>query len=135
MTVARANPTVPRLLSRHVMMNNSRRILVTTALASYSVLVFVLDVITPLGIEVWVLNLPVILVPVLLRNRRVVVFLTLASSAIVVFGSVFSPSGYNPPSWDILNRGMGLATVWLIAVMAISVIKRTIQLDDALSRL
>jgi PAS domain S-box-containing protein len=116
-------------------MNNSRRILLTTALTSYSVLVFVLDVITPLGIEVWVLNLPVILVPVLLRNLRLVVFLTLASSAIVVFGSIFSPSGYNPPLWDILNRGMGLATVWLIAVMAISFIKRTIQLDDALSRL
>jgi hypothetical protein len=50
------------------------------------VLVFVLDVITPLGIEVWVLNLPVILVPVLLRNLRLVVFLTLASSAIAFGG-------------------------------------------------
>jgi PAS domain S-box-containing protein len=115
-----------------MMMSNSRRVLLMTALASYCVLVFVLDVITPLGIEVWVLNLPVILVPVLLRNLRLVVFLTLACSAAVILGSVFSPPGHNPPSWDILNRGMGLATIWLIAVMAINSIKRSTQLDDAL---
>jgi PAS domain S-box-containing protein len=117
------------------MMSNSRRVLLMTALASYSVLVFILDVITPVGIEVWVLNLPVVIVPVLFRNPRLVVLFSLASSAMVVVGWLLSPPGYNPPSWDILNRVIGLAIIWLIAVMAISFITKTTLLDDALGRL
>ena len=128
-------PPSPRPLSGDKMMSNSRHVLLLTALASYSVLVFVLDVVTPRGIEVWVLNLPVVIAPVLFRNPRLVVFFSLASSAMVVVGWLWSPPGYNPPSWDILNRGMGLATIGLIAVMAISFIKKTTQLDDALGRL
>jgi PAS domain S-box-containing protein len=118
------------------MMTNSRGVILISALAAYTVLVLVLDIVTPLGIEVWVLNLPVVIVPVLFRNTRMVVFFGLASSATLIVGRLFSaPGGYNPRSWDTLNRGMGLATVWLIALMVISLIKRTIQLDDALSRL
>jgi PAS domain S-box-containing protein len=117
------------------MMSNSRHVLLMTALASYSVLVFVLDVVTPRGIEVWVLNLPVVIAPVLFRNLRLVVFFGLASSSMVVVGWLWSPPGYNPPSWDILNRGMGLATIGLIAAMTVNFIKKTTQLDDALSRL
>jgi PAS domain S-box-containing protein len=106
-----------------------------TALAAYAALVFALDVVTPLGIEVWVLNLPVVIVPVLLRNTRTLVFLSLATSAMLAVGSFVSPAGHNPPSWDILNRLMGLASIWLIAVMAINFIKRSTQLDDALRSL
>jgi PAS domain S-box-containing protein len=106
-----------------------------TALAAYSVLVFLLDVITPLGIEVWVLNLPVVIVPIWFRSPRLVTFLGLTSSAMLVAGCLLSPSGYNPPLWDFLNRAMGLATIWLISVMAICFIKTTTQLDDALGRL
>jgi PAS domain S-box-containing protein len=117
------------------MIRNSRRVLLMPALASYSVLVFILDVVTPLGIEVWVLNLPVIIAPVLFRNSRTVVFFSLASVAMLVVGSILSPSGYNPTSWDILNRAMGIATIWLIAAMAINFIKKTALLDETLSRL
>jgi PAS domain S-box-containing protein len=127
--------TDPRLLSRHTTMSNMLRALQMTALALYSGLVFILDVISPLGIEVWVLNLPVILVPVLFRNTRVVVVAGLACSTMLVAGSFLSPPGANPPSWDVLNRGMGLATLWLIAAMAVNIIKRSNQLDDAVSNL
>jgi PAS domain S-box-containing protein len=113
------------------MMSSVQRVLLMTALALYAGLVFVLDVITPLGIEIWVLNLPVIVVPVLFRNLRLVVFLSLACSAMLVLGLVASPPGGNPPSWDALNRGMGLATLWLIAVMAIIIVKGSTRLDNA----
>jgi PAS domain S-box-containing protein len=111
------------------------RALPLAALASYSLLVFVLDVVAPAGIEVWVLNLPVVLVPVLLRSPRMVVLLSLASTVMLVLGSVLSPPGQNPPSWDILNRVMGVATLWLITLLAIGLIKKTTRLDDALGRL
>jgi PAS domain S-box-containing protein len=118
-----------------MMMSNSRRLLLLLALVVYSVLVFVLDVVTPQGIEVWVLNLPVILVPVFLQNIRMVLYLCLACSVMVVFGWVTSPLANNPAWWDILNRVMGLATLWLMAALAVAFIQRTTQLDDALGRL
>jgi PAS domain S-box-containing protein len=64
-----------------------------------------------------------------------VVFLSLVGSVMLVVAAVVSPPGSNPPLWDILNRGMGLATMWLIAVMAISMINKSTQLDYALRSL
>jgi two-component system sensor kinase FixL len=117
------------------MMSNSRRVLLIWALVLYSVLVLALDIVTPLGIDVWVLNLPVILVPVLLRNARMVVYLGLACSATLALGWVGSPLANNPPWWDIVNRVMGLATLWLIAVMVIRIIEGSTRLDNALRAL
>jgi PAS domain S-box-containing protein len=116
-------------------MSNSRRVLLVVALALYAVLVFVLDVVTPLGIDAWVLNLPLILVPVLFRNIRMVVYLTVVCSAMVALGWLGSPPGSNPAWWDLLNRAMGLATITPIAFLAINFIKKTRQLDGALGRL
>jgi PAS domain S-box-containing protein len=106
-----------------------------TLLAVYSLAVFILDLTTPIGIEEWVLNLPVVIVPVFYRDLRLLVVLTLASSVMVALGSFLSPPGNNPPSWEILNRTMGLAAIWLIALLAGGVIQRSNQLNDALRRL
>jgi signal transduction histidine kinase len=116
-------------------MTNHRRILVLIAVALYSATVLVADFITPMGIEVWVLNLPLLLVPILVRSTRMVVGVTLLCTAIVIAGSTISPPGNNPPSWDILNRGMGLGAMLLIAVMARHIINTTTQLDAAMERL
>jgi PAS domain S-box-containing protein len=112
-------------------MSNMQRILVTASVVLGSVLVFILDLTTPIGIEVWVLNLPFILVPMIVRNRRMVIALSLACSAMVVLGSLWSSPGHNPPSWDILNRGMGVAAIWLTTVLAVIVITKSTQLDDS----
>jgi PAS domain S-box-containing protein len=116
-------------------MSNARRVLLIAATALYSVVVFIVDVLTPLGIEVWVLNLPVILVPVVFRSTRMVVFLGVACSAMVLVGFFVSSPSHNPLWWDVVNRGIGLATIWVTAVLVITIIKRSIRLDDALSRL
>jgi signal transduction histidine kinase len=97
----------------------------------YSAMVFVLDVITPLGIEVWVMNLPVILVPVWLRSTRLVVAANVLCAVLVVAGSILSPAGGNPVWWDVLNRGMGIGTMCIIAMMAATVIQRSNALDAA----
>jgi two-component system sensor kinase FixL len=112
-----------------------RSVILIIAAVLYAVLVCILDAIAPLGIEVWVLNLPVMLIPVIFRSTSLLVFLGLACSAMVVVGGVISPSGNNPLSWDILNRSMGIATLWLIAVMAVNIIQRSEQLNEALRRL
>jgi signal transduction histidine kinase len=116
-------------------MTTMQRFLLMTALALYLGLVFVLDVFTPQGIDVWVLNVPVVLVPVLVREHRMVAFLGLACTAMLVVGWVVPSTGPMPPLWDMLNRGMGLATLWLIAVMATKIIKKSTQLErDAVQR-
>jgi PAS domain S-box-containing protein len=116
-------------------MRNARRFLVMTAVAVYGALVLVLDLVTPVGIEVWVLNVPLIVLPVFCGGVRMTVVLSLAISAVVIVGALDSPPGHSPPSWDLLNRGMGLAIIWLIAVMVISFIRIRTRLDDALNRL
>jgi PAS domain S-box-containing protein len=116
-------------------MSKSQRVLLLIALAGYAILVFVLEVVTPIGIDAWVLNLPVIVVPVILRNVRLVVYFSLACSATVAFGWVGSPRGSNPLWWDLLNRAMGLTATGLIMGMAINIIWKATQLDDALCRL
>ena len=117
-------------------MSTVQRISLLTALTIYAGLVFVIDVITPDGIEIWVLNLPVIIVPVIFRNLRMVMFLSAYCSVMLALGWVIeSDPGNDPPLWNTLNRGMGLATLWLIAVLAIILIKRSTQLDNALRAL
>ncbi len=102
----------------------------------YSSLVCILDIFTPLGIEVWVLNLPVLLVPVWLQRARMVLPWALASSVFLIAGWLLSPDGgYNPPLWDTLNRLMGLLTIWMMAGVAILVIQRTRELGVALDSL
>jgi PAS domain S-box-containing protein len=127
--------TIPTAATEATMMITMPRLLLVTALALYSVLLFILDVITPPGIGIWVLNLPVIVVPVFFRSLRMVVFFSLACSALLIVGWVVSPPGNDPPLWDALNRGMGLAALWVIAVMAIIIIKKSTQLDNALNNL
>jgi PAS domain S-box-containing protein len=116
-------------------MSNMQRFLLISILVLCAVPAFILDAISPLGIEIWMLNVPLILIPALFRNRRLVIALSMVCSAMVVLGGVLSPPGNNPRLWDILNRGMGVATMWLIAVLAIVTMKRSTQLDDALASL
>src|SRR5262249_41074201 len=127
--------TIPQRQARHTMMYTVRRVLIVTALVLYAGLVFVFDVLTPPELELWVLSLPVIVVPVLFRDLRLVVFLSVVCSAVVAFGWVGSTPGSYPPYWDMLNRVMGLATLWLIMGMAIRIIKGATWLDIALRAL
>lgn len=110
-------------------------VLVFAAAASYLVVVFAIDILTPIGIEVWVMDLPVILLPVLLRNARLVTAIAVVAAVLVVVGSTLSPAGANPPIWDVLNRGMGLAVMGLMTAMAVGIIRRSNALDLARHKL
>jgi PAS domain S-box-containing protein len=64
-----------------------------------------------------------------------VLYFSLAGSAVLAFGWIGSPLASNPAWWEMLNRGMGLGTLWLIAVMAVVIIKGSARLEDALRAL
>ena len=74
-------------------MNTFQRIFLVPLVATYATSVFVQDLDTPLGIEAWVLNVPLVILPVFFRSVRMTVFLGLASSAMLVVGGISSPSG------------------------------------------
>ncbi len=88
-------------------MSNMQRILLISILVPCAVPAFILDAIFPRGIEIWMLNVPLILIPVLFRNRRLVIALCLVCSAMVVLGARLVSTGKQPSLWDILNRGDG----------------------------
>ena len=116
-------------------MNDGRRKVQWIGIVLTMAVVFVFDVLTPTGIEVWVFYLPVILVPVFFNNSRQVVVLGVTCSVLVVIGHIMSPQGSNPPSWDVLNRLMGLLAISLSAYSGIVVCSRTARLKKALADL
>jgi PAS domain S-box-containing protein len=116
-------------------MNDRRRTLQMMAILLCTAAVFIVDLLTPTGIEIWVFYLPVILIPVLSNNPRLVIVGSVVCSVLVVIGHFASPEGSNPPSWDVLNRAMGLMAIWLSAHRGIIVCSRTTQLEKALTDL
>lgn len=92
-------------------------------------LVFIVDVATPIGIEIWVLYLPVILALVFSNGVRLIAAMAAASSMMMIAGRYLSPPGSNPDWWDLLNRGMGLMAIWLTAGAGIAICIRSAQLS------
>src|SRR5262245_9745125 len=90
-----------------------------------AVAVFVVDVLTPAGVEVWVLYLPVIVIAAWFNDARSVVISAVICSVLVIAGMFFSPPGENPPWWDLLNRGMGLTTISLTTWLGTTICRRS----------
>ena len=119
------------------MITTAQRGLLMSAVALYGVLVFVLDLLTPIGIDVWVLNLPMVLVPVLFRSIRMAVYLSLTCTAVLVaIGPFLVALGVHPGlvGFSELHRD-GARRFWLACLVTIFSIKRATQLDDALRQL
>jgi PAS domain S-box-containing protein len=116
-------------------MSGRRPILHLTGVVLCATAVFVVDALTPRGIEVWVFYLPVILFLVLLKNPRQIILGGAGCSVLVVIGSVVSPEGMAPVWRDVLNRGMGLMTIWLSTYRGLILCNRTTQLATALAAL
>jgi PAS domain S-box-containing protein len=112
-----------------------RRALILGAMALLSLAVFVVDLLLPVGIEVWVLYLPVILAMVWLDNVRDIWIACAVFSAFVIVGVFISPPGANPSWWDLLNRGMGLAALWLMTFAAITIARRSRQIAETMEQL
>src|SRR4051812_26670810 len=112
-------------------MKDRLSVLPWTGVVLFAAAVFIVDLLTQTGIEVWVLYLPVILFPVLVKNPRWIVVVTATCSVLVVIG-YFIPPGDNPPWWDLLNRGMGPMAMWLSAYCGFIICKRSAHLAKAL---
>lgn len=115
--------------------SDGRRALVFTACCILAMLVFVVDVLTPAGVEVWVLYLPVILAAAWLNSSRGVVNFALACATLVIVGAFISPPADHPHGWDVLNRSMGLSAIGLTAWMGVIICRRAARLMDLTGKL
>jgi signal transduction histidine kinase len=102
--------------------------------ALFAALVFVADLLSPLGGAAWVLYLPVVLAPVWLNNPRQVVLASAACSVLVLTGFFLAHTDVG--LWrGLRNRGMGLMALWLTASAGIVICRRSMQLAEALGSL
>jgi PAS domain S-box-containing protein len=114
--------------------NLDRRILLP-AVVLFAAAVFTVDVMTPVGVEIWVLYLPVILAPVLINNARHIVLASATCSVFLILGEFLSWTGAEPKWSDALNRGMGLVAIWLMALAGRTIVKRSLQIAQTMQSL
>jgi PAS domain S-box-containing protein len=110
-------------------MIDSKRVLLLAAILGLAALVLLLDLLTPTGLAVWVLYLPVLLLSVGLGNRATLLTAS-GCSGLVAVAMFLCPQGV-PVSWEVANRIMGLAVVWLTTLLALNERKRARHLAEA----
>lgn len=100
----------------------------------WMLVVFVTDLLTPLGVAVWAVYVPAILASALLGRPKVIVVLAVACTAFTVAGFFLSPSGVSF-GWGAANRAMGLLALWLSVVAAAAIARRAHQFGETVAAL
>jgi hypothetical protein len=85
---------------------------VTAVIVALIVIVFVLDVLTPLGIAVWALYVLPLGFTRWSSVEHLVFIVAGACTALIILGYVYSPPGASVEA-AILNRGLGVLMVWI----------------------
>jgi signal transduction histidine kinase/DNA-binding response OmpR family regulator len=89
----------------------------TTAIAASAVAVFIADVVTPLGIAVWVLSLLPLALSLFQWKARTPVLVAAASTIFMVIGYLEAPLAESTATHMArINRGFGIVTIWFVAL-------------------
>lgn len=91
----------------------TRFIVVTSVLAAA---IFVLDLLTPLGVAVWVLYEALVLLSLWSPYPRYAFILAATCTALVILG-FFYPVPARSPQLALLNRSFGVAVIWVTAAL------------------
>jgi PAS domain S-box-containing protein len=117
------------------MQTKTGRLFLLSGSVLVTLVVWIVDLLTPRGIEVWVFYLPIILSMILSKRTKLILIAATASSVLVILGYYISPLGYNPLWWDVVNRVMGLLAIWLSALSGTIICFRSGQLTSAIEEL
>lgn len=90
-------------------------------------LIFVLDVVTPVGFGHWIFYLVPIYATARWLPRRNIYYVAFASTALILVGYLISSSGLNP-WWTFYNRALQLAVLWLVTLLVVRSAKLNEQL-------
>lgn len=112
----------------------SRKVPLTALIVLSTVAVFVLDLLVPLGLAVWLLYLGVVLLSLWLPSRRQTFGAAAACTALMVLGMFCSPLKGDIFWMAVFNRLLGILGIWLVAIVGLSA-RRALELEEANCRL
>ncbi|ARP84695.1 histidine kinase [Bordetella genomosp. 8] len=90
-------------------------------IAILSVLILAIDIVTPLGVAIWVFYMLPVVLSVFQRNRYVPLMVALLELVFIIAGT-FLPLGGNIPTQNLINRSFGLVTMFTAALLCMQVI-------------
>lgn len=96
--------------------------------------IFVVDLLTPPWLHVWVLYMPLILAPVMFNNARQIIVVAAACSMFMLIASGKNPLGFSFWS-DVVNPAKDFLALWLTAFAGITIARRSNQLAAAMDSL
>ncbi len=102
----------------------------TVLTVSLTVIIFLVDLILPLGVVEWVPYAALILLTLWSPYRHFPLILAAACALLIVIGFVYSPSGEISASTDLFNRLVGIAVIWVIAILVLI----RLRMEEALSK-
>jgi two-component system cell cycle sensor histidine kinase/response regulator CckA len=84
-----------------------------------SALLFIMDLLFPLGIIVGVLYLPIVMASLRFADQHRVMYVATGCSMLTVTGFFLAPS-IIPLGWELCNRALGLVVIWLTAIVGLT---------------
>jgi len=93
------------------------RLMATTA--GLAGVVFIVDLMLPLGVAEWVPYAALVLLSLWSPRRNFALILAAACTLLIILGFLFSPSGGGPPRVDIFNRSLGIVVIWVIGILCV----------------
>jgi signal transduction histidine kinase len=111
---------------------NSSLLLAAVVLGSTAV--FLIDLITPVGLEVWVLYLLVVLTPLLFRQAKHVILGGVLCS-VLMFARLLMVEHQQVLQWSLMSRLVGLAVIWLMVFVEVLIINHARRLAEVTARL
>lgn len=82
-------------------------------IATLLALVFVLDVLTPLGIAIWALYVVPLGLTIWSSIRSLLPITAIVCSVLVVLGYLYSPPGVSF-EYVVINRSLGIVMLWVV---------------------
>ncbi|WP_404994288.1 response regulator [Cupriavidus pauculus] len=80
-------------------------------------IVFGVDALTPLGVAAWLFYLVPVCLTLYGNNPRLPLIVAMAATVLIGVGYVVSPSAMVRPMLSIINRSVGVAVLWFLAVI------------------
>jgi len=96
-----------------------------------SAAIFALDLVTPTGVAGGVPYLLPVTLGLGSRDRRFVMAVAGATSALTVVGMVLAPEGSSPTDYVLANRGLALVAIWVTALGVRSQVALAARLEQA----
>lgn len=128
-------PAEPSCPGKRTAMKENVMALIVPALVITTLLIFYLDIMTPLGMMDWALYPIPLLLTLWIPHPQATWMLAATASALTVLGWFYSPPGVVPDLFTISNRAMGIGFIWTSALIIMQRKRAEEALRETVTRL